>query len=244
MINTEDYADDFIAAQKAAAIANGRTAFIINYTDTNGDEQSLNTEEDYSIEVVLDEDGNTEEQFYDGTKTMLERQLDSLVRHLPRQLTSVTTTPVTPTAESQILLVDATSGDRVINLPADADGKTITVKRVDGTTNLVTVSGTIDGGSAYYIYDGYGVQSFVSNGSQWYTIESARIVQRGSQAFAASSSQAVTFSDAMPSTSYRVIVEPNGDPGGGWWITAKGTGGFTINFSGAVTLTANWEASI
>ena len=41
----------------------------------------------------------------------------------------------------------------------------------------------------------------------------------------------VTFSSAMPSANYRVMLQPEGNLNTVMWPTAKGTGGFTINIS-------------
>lgn len=219
-LNIDSFLDVYIQSMKD----DGVDFSILTYTDAFGDEQSVDTEQLTRDKIAI-----------------LARDL---WRHAANEL--VTTGVSTPLAQNQVILADATSGDITVTLPsvADTNGKTITVKRIDASANIVTVSGTIDGGSSFILYDAYGVQTFLSDGTQYWSLDSPRIVQRGSESFAASSTETVTMADAMPSTSYIVTISPDANPGGGWWITAKSTTQFTINFSGSVSLNARWEARI
>jgi hypothetical protein len=53
----------------------------------------------------------------------------------------------------------------------------------------------------------------------------------------------VVFNDAYPNNAYRVHLELDAAPAGQEvpFVTAKTGAGFTINFTSAQTLTANWS---
>lgn len=75
-----------------------------------------------------------------------------------------------------LVLVDATSANRTISLPAAASYKWIrwSVKKIDGSTNTVTIdpngSETIDGAANYVLSAQYSTVTFISDGSAWYII--------------------------------------------------------------------------
>lgn len=57
----------------------------------------------------------------------------------------------------------------------------------------------------------------------------------------ASNHKAVTFANTEPNANYRVQATPNAAIAGPWWVTGKGTGGFTINTTDtAYTGTFDW----
>jgi len=62
---------------------------------------------------------------------------------------------------------------------------------------------------------------------------------RGTATFAAATSVAVSFATAEPDASYLVAL--GGNAAGYCWVTAKGTGGFTINCSAANSNSTDWH---
>lgn len=75
-------------------------------------------------------------------------------------------------SSGQFILADASSGAIVITLPSAAANAFISVKRIDGSSFSITVSGgTIDGSSSYDIPTTRWVsQDFLSDGTQWYCV--------------------------------------------------------------------------
>ena len=65
-------------------------------------------------------------------------------------------------------------------------------------------------------------------------------IKSESVALAAEATKSIAFSAAYPDGVYSVQVETDDDPGSAWWITAKSSFGFTINFSAPVTLNVRW----
>jgi hypothetical protein len=63
----------------------------------------------------------------------------------------------------------------------------------------------------------------------------------GTQALAGVTSQAVTFTVAAPTATYRVTLSQAATSVSPPWVTAKGTGGFTINFAASYTGNVDWE---
>jgi len=75
-------------------------------------------------------------------------------------------------SSGQFILADASSGAIVITLPSAAANAFISVKRIDGSSFSITVSGgTIDGSSSYDISTTRWVsQDFLSDGTKWYCV--------------------------------------------------------------------------
>lgn len=67
-------------------------------------------------------------------------------------------------------------------------------------------------------------------------------VKTGTASLAAVATLTVTFGTVYADAAYSIMVEVDGNPGGGWWITAKTAVGFTINFPAPVTLGLRWAA--
>jgi hypothetical protein len=89
-------------------------------------------------------------------------------------ITSISTTPENLTDSHDYILADANSSALILNLPlaSTCAGRRYNIKKVDGTSNAVTVarsgSDTIDGSvSANLLYQ-YQALTFVSNGSNWF----------------------------------------------------------------------------
>ena len=91
--------------------------------------------------------------------------------------TNVTTSK---TANKDITLVNAAGGNVTISLPeitvpSPQTGKVMVVKRLDGSSNTVSVertgsTNTIDGSSSWQLYYRYETLTFVSDGSNWHII--------------------------------------------------------------------------
>jgi hypothetical protein len=85
---------------------------------------------------------------------------------------SVGDSPVAAAA-GDFLFCDASGGDMVVNLPSPAANvfKSIQVKKIDTSDNLVTVSGTLpddpDGGSAWILSQFGEMYGFFSDGTAW-----------------------------------------------------------------------------
>ena len=77
---------------------------------------------------------------------------------------------------NSINLIDATSGNQTYTLPTaiGISGKTYIIKKIDTSTNTVTIattsSQTIDGYSTITFSNQYQCYTLVSNGSNWYII--------------------------------------------------------------------------
>jgi len=74
------------------------------------------------------------------------------------------------------------------------------------------------------------------------TLEEA--LQRGTVAFAAEATKAVTLPAPHPDTNYTVAVELGSSPSGETpWVTLKTTTGFTLNFDTPQTITGTWTVA-
>lgn len=82
-----------------------------------------------------------------------------------------TSTSVTATS-GQYILADASSNAITITLPAPAANAYFSVKKVDGGSNAITISGgIIDGSTSVPIYSQqWASQDFLSDGTQWYQV--------------------------------------------------------------------------
>lgn len=89
---------------------------------------------------------------------------------------AVITASTTLTSANEVVLVDASAGNIVLNLPTAVDnlGKTIKLKRTDGSANGITIDGnaseTIDGNATISINTQYESFTIVCDGSNWFII--------------------------------------------------------------------------
>ena len=92
---------------------------------------------------------------------------------------------------------------------------------------------------------GAGAQVSAPNGAWYIGVQSISQTAteaknlRGTATFAAATSIAVTFGTAEPDASYFIAL--SGNAAGYCWVTAKGTGGFTINCSASNSNTVDWH---
>ena len=102
--------------------------------------------------------------------------VNRLVSGIPATIqTTVISSTVTYTAidTDDKILVDATGGARIVNLPTAVGRgeKWFTVKKVDSSSNTVTIDGsgseTIDGATTYVITNQYESITVVSDGANW-----------------------------------------------------------------------------
>jgi len=74
--------------------------------------------------------------------------------------------------DGEIVLVDASGGAVTVTLPSPSNGARVRVKKIDSSSNTVTVqpSGTetIDGASSHSISQQYETYEYVSDGTNWY----------------------------------------------------------------------------
>jgi hypothetical protein len=91
---------------------------------------------------------------------------------------TVVTNPASPydTTNDEVVLVDATSGNKIVNLPpaSTSDGYKVVVKKTDASVNTVTIEPdgveTIDGGSNAVITQENVSLTLICNGSAWFII--------------------------------------------------------------------------
>ena len=110
------------------------------------------------------------------TLTNLVTVLNPLLNGTLSVITS--TTNYLATAANDVILMDVTSGGLAVTLPAASisDGELIQVKKVDGSTNDVTVQtagGNIDGSATATLSGSGGARpgaAFISDGSNWYIL--------------------------------------------------------------------------
>lgn len=102
--------------------------------------------------------------------------LNTLLSGTIRVVTS--TTNYLATASNDVILMDLTSGALAVTLPAAStvEGKIIQIKKIDATTNDITVQtagGNIDGSATATLSGSGGAKpgaSFVSDGSNWFIL--------------------------------------------------------------------------
>jgi hypothetical protein len=115
-----------------------------------------------------------------GTITLTKINLSSLGLSVGSgvitSFTVVTTTPVTAVSGA-MLLVNATGGSRIVNLPAAASaglGSVIAVKKTDASANTVTIAAAggekIDDGNTFLLSLQNEFTKLVSDGTQWWVI--------------------------------------------------------------------------
>lgn len=88
------------------------------------------------------------------------------------------TTNYLATSSNDVILMDATSGSISVTLPnaAISEGVLINIKKIDGSTNDVTVQtngGNIDGSATATLSGSGGARpgaSFISDGNNWYIL--------------------------------------------------------------------------
>jgi len=82
------------------------------------------------------------------------------------------TADYTVTVDDFLILCDCTDGDIAITMPdvGDVDRRIFVVKKIDSSSNTVTISGDIDGETSIVLQDQYDYTMFQSNGTQYYII--------------------------------------------------------------------------
>ena len=88
--------------------------------------------------------------------------------------TNVFRTAAYTAVDGDIVMADATAATFVVTLPSPVAGRTVAIRKMDATANVVTVttpSGTIDGlASRPYAYQ-YQTQKFVADGTNWQRLD-------------------------------------------------------------------------
>ena len=77
--------------------------------------------------------------------------------------------------DGEYILASATAGELIINLPAPTSGAQVCVKKIDTSTNSVTIKATVAiddkaGTSGFSLPTQWWSQDFLSDGTQWYCI--------------------------------------------------------------------------
>lgn len=179
--NSEDFTDAFVNETKDG----NPDVYKINVSD-----EEIDTENDYNVTITL-ADGSEQTVEGSGVRTSLNNLASFVYQNSARPFNSaaitdldspysiptVTLSNVTGTpqiAYNQVVLVDASGGAVTVNLP-DASlcqGKTITVKRVEGGSNVITIASAddIDGSGSDLLASSYGVASYFSDGTTFHKI--------------------------------------------------------------------------
>lgn len=83
------------------------------------------------------------------------------------------TTTYAALSTDAVVLANAATGAFTVTLPAVAAGLMLRIKKIDSTTNLVTVapaSGTIDGAASVTMGIQWQSRTFVSDGTNWFLV--------------------------------------------------------------------------
>jgi hypothetical protein len=87
---------------------------------------------------------------------------------------SVTTTASVTAADRQIVLGDASAAALTVTLPAVSDAQLVTVKKIDSSSNAVTIatpgSETIDGQGSVDLVTQFSARELTSDGSNYFII--------------------------------------------------------------------------
>jgi len=91
----------------------------------------------------------------------------------PAAVVQTKTANYTATPLDNVVFANAATGAFTVTLPAVASGQQLIVKKIDATTNLVTVapaSGTIDGAANMALGVQWQSRTFVSDGQNWFMV--------------------------------------------------------------------------
>ena len=72
--------------------------------------------------------------------------------------------------DGDFILADTSGGAFTVTLPAASNGARVSVKKIDASTNAVTISGTIDNLSSDAISEQWASQDYLASSTQWYRI--------------------------------------------------------------------------
>jgi len=142
---------------------------------------------------------------------------------------------------NKVLLVDATAGNITITLPASAaatSGYEVTIKKIDSSTNTVTIDGdaseTIDGSSTYVLRNQYDVAVLIADATNWSIKSKIEPAALGSGVKAYQSSATSTLSVA----SWVVIgMDAEDYDDNTYHDTSSNNSRLTFNFTGRVHIT-------
>ncbi len=118
---------------------------------------------------------NTDKELYDFLNRFV-RSADENIDFLLRPTLRSVSANYTAVDSDYTILVDATGGARTITLPiaSKAKNKVYNIKKIDSSTNNVTVDGngseTIDGATTYVIINQYESIMIHSDGTAWFII--------------------------------------------------------------------------
>ena len=134
-----------------------------------GDGITANADE---IEVTVD-DTTIELSNTNGSGAV--RVKDGGITETQRHRSVETVTSSKDPLDHDVTLVNAVFGNITVKLPENGDeGRIFTVKRVDSSSNTVTIerkgSDTIDGSTSFQLFHIYETLRFCSDGSNWYII--------------------------------------------------------------------------
>jgi len=132
-----------------------------------GDGITVNADE---VEVTVD-DTTVELSNTNGTGAV--RVKNGGITETQRHRSVETVTSSKDPLDHDVTLVNAVFGNVTVKLPENGDeGRIFTVKRVDSSSNTVTIerkgSDTIDGSTSFQLYHIYETLRFCSDGSNWY----------------------------------------------------------------------------
>lgn len=139
---------------------------------------------------------------------------------------------------------DATYGCKrnlyIGNIISDGSGENLTFG--------IRETGTAAGHSANYFYLNRVIGASITPFALLATTSQARFnagyVTENSGTAATAAATTVVVNHGLATTPTRVIVTPQGDPGGRWWVSTKTSTQFTINLEVSGTITFDWKAQV
>ena len=152
-------------------------SFTAIFVDASADTMAIGVDIDFNKDVYLNAklfDVNNSEGTSGQVLSSTGSGVDWIDLSSHKLAVTTKTTNYTATTSDNVILVNASSGDVTITLPASSSGLNFTVKKIDSSSNTVTVasngSETIDGSSTQVIISQYDAISLVSDGSNFYII--------------------------------------------------------------------------
>jgi len=99
-------------------------------------------------------------------------KLDTLLARLASETTTSVTSDYSVGDSDQTIFVDASAGPVTITLPASEDGRVITIKKIDSTSNAVVITTTtlLDGAASQTTVVQYVALKVQGDGTNWYIL--------------------------------------------------------------------------
>lgn len=127
--------------------------------------------------------------------------------NIKRNIAVVSANIPTFTDNLDVILLDATLGNRIINLPTTSkDGRSLLIKKIDSSSNTVVISPatghTIDGATAVTLSAEGQLLEVIFKENRWHTIAKIPVLANSSTAGLVKQATVCTDSATVPSTTY------------------------------------------